>query len=209
MSARNIVSTSRSICVTRSIAPFFSIWRWSTPADCIAPARMTAWTAVARKIGGTGSATGAQFLHHADFHAAPGRALQPDFVHEVAHEEDAAAARLEDVLGRERIGDFLGLEAVAAIRDADDELGRLLDGREAEFDHHRFGGVFLVAMLDRVDDRFPYRHADPVHRVLVEPGHVPHPIAQDLYEVHHVEQARDLQPDEAAAHRHWRARIIQ
>src|SRR5262249_23045588 len=153
MSARNIVSTSRSICVTRSIVPFFSMWRWSMPASCIAPALMTAWTAVARKIDGTWSATGRQFLHHAHLHAASGRALQLDVVQEVAHEEDAAPARLEHVFGRERIGDRLGLEALAAIGDADDELGRAVDGSEAELDGHRLRGVFLVAVLDRVDDR--------------------------------------------------------
>jgi hypothetical protein len=35
---------------------------------------------------------------HADFHSAFGRALQPDVVHEIADEEDAAAARLQQVL---------------------------------------------------------------------------------------------------------------
>src|SRR6185436_14680006 len=97
MSARNMRSTSRSIWVTRSIAPFFSIWRWSLPAICIAPALITAWMAVARKIGGNDSATG-QLLHHADFHAPVRRALQLHDVHEAAHEEDAASAGLEDVL---------------------------------------------------------------------------------------------------------------
>src|SRR5262249_23473051 len=145
MSARNIVSTSRSICVTRSIAPFFSICKWSMPASCMAPALMAAWTAVARKIGGIASATGRQLLHHAYLHAAVGRALQVHFVHEVAHEEDAASARLEHVLGRERVGDFLGLETLAAIRDGDDELGGTVDRREAELDGDRLVGVFLVA----------------------------------------------------------------
>ena len=36
-----------------------------------------------------------------------------------------------------------------------------------------------------------------------------HAIAEDLDQIHHVEEARNLQPYEAAAHRHWRARIIQ
>jgi hypothetical protein len=43
-------------------------------------------------------------------------------VHEAAHEEDAAAARLEEVLGRERIGDLPGIEALALVEHADDEL---------------------------------------------------------------------------------------
>src|SRR6516164_8285376 len=111
MSARNIVSTSRSICVTRSIEPFFSMCRWSMPASCIAPALITAWMAVARKIGGIESATGRQLLHHAHLHAALWRAQELHFVHEVAHEEDPAAAGLQHVLGRERVGHRFGLEA--------------------------------------------------------------------------------------------------
>src|SRR5436190_12781309 len=107
-------STSRSICVTRSMAPFFSTWRWSMPASCIAPALMTAWMAVARKTGGIGSATGGQLLHHAHFHAAFRRAPELHLVHEAAHEEDPAAARLEHVLGCERVGDPIRLEALSA-----------------------------------------------------------------------------------------------
>ena len=62
-------------------------------------------------------------LDHPDLHAAFGRALQLHVVHEVANQEDAAAARLQQVLGRERIGDFLGIEAVALVADADTQLG--------------------------------------------------------------------------------------
>src|SRR5260221_1371358 len=202
-------STSRSICVTRSMVPFFSTWRWSMPAICMAPALMTAWTAVARKSGAIGSATGRQLLHHAHFHAPFGGALQPHVVHEAAHEEDAAAAGLEHVLGRERIGDFERLEPLPLVGDLDHELGRRLDRREGELDRDEFAAVLAVAVLDCVDDRFADGDADPVDRVLVEGGHLPHAIAEDLDEIHHVEQARNLQPDQAAAHRHWRARIIQ
>ena len=85
------------------------------------------------------SATARQLLHHADFHAALGRPLQLHVVHEAAHEEDAAAARLQDVLGRERIGDVVGIEAFALVADADDELGRRIAGREGELDGDELG----------------------------------------------------------------------
>ena len=39
-------------------------------------------------------------LHHADFHAAFLRALERHFVHEAAHEEDAATVGLEQVFLR-------------------------------------------------------------------------------------------------------------
>jgi hypothetical protein len=141
-------------------------------------------------------------LHHADFHAALGRALEFHFVHEVAHEEDPASAGLEDVLGCERIGDFFRLEPSPAIDDADDELRGMLDRGERELDRDGLGDVFLVAVLDRVDDGLANRDANPVHGVFVEACHVPHVISEDLDEVHHVEEARNLQPYQAAAHRH-------
>ena len=87
-------------------------------------------------------------------------------------------------------------------RDADDELGRRVGGGEGELDGDELVGMFAVAVLDGVDDRLADGDADPVDRILVEGGHLPHAIAEDLHEIHHVEEARDLQPDEAAARHH-------
>src|SRR4029450_1286832 len=117
------------------------------PASCIAPARVTAWMAVARNLGEISSATGAQLLHHVHLHAAAGRSRELHVVHEAAHEEDAAAARLQDVLGRERIRDGAGIEAFALVGDADDELRWILEGREGEFDGDELFGIFAVAVL--------------------------------------------------------------
>src|SRR5258706_3172029 len=189
-------STSRSICVTRSMVPFFSTCRWSMPAICMAPALITAWTAVARKSGEIASATGRQLLHHADFHAPVGSALQLHVVHEASHEKDAASAGLEHVLRGERVGNFLRLEPLTLVGDLDHELGRRLDGRECELDRDVLAAVLAVAVFDGVDDGLADGDADPVDRVLVEGGHLPHAVAEDLHEVHHVEQARDLQPNE-------------
>src|SRR5688572_33417002 len=95
-----------------------------TLASWVSPARVTASIAVARKSGGSGSATGRQLLDHAHFHPAFRPAAKRDVVHEVAHEKDAAAAGFEDVLGSEGIGDFLGLEAFTLIEHAHDQLAR-------------------------------------------------------------------------------------
>ncbi len=75
-------------------------------------------------------------------------------------------------------------------------------GSERELDGDDFAAILAVAVFDRVDDGFPYRDADPVDRVLVEGGQLPHAIAENLHKVHHVEEARNLQPDQAAARRH-------
>ena len=88
------------------------------PAICMAPAVMTAWTAVARKIGGIGQPPAASFFTmRTSMPALRRRGAADDVVHEAAHEEDAAAAGLQDVLGRQRVGDLLGLEAFALVGD--------------------------------------------------------------------------------------------
>src|SRR6266568_384967 len=179
------------------------------PASCMAPALMTTCTAVARKIGGIESAIGGQFLHHADLHAPARSTDQLHVVHEAAHEKDAASAGLEDVLGGGRIVNRLGLEAFTLLGHADRQFGGIVERPEGELDGDELARIFAVAVLDRVDHRFADGDADPMNRVFIEARHAPHSIAQDLHEVDHVEQARDLQPYQAAAHRHWWARIIQ
>jgi hypothetical protein len=69
--------------------------------------------------------------------------------------------------------------------------------------------MLTIAMFDGIDDGLAHRNADPVDRILVERRQLPHAIAEDLDEVHHLEEAGDLQPDEAATDRHGRGRIIQ
>src|SRR5215208_3478106 len=102
------------------------------PASCIAPALITACTAVARKSGEMDSATGRQLLHHTHFHAPLRSTLQLDVVHEAPHEEDAAPAGFEYVLGRERVGHLLRLEPFALIDDLDHQFGGGLDRCEGE-----------------------------------------------------------------------------
>ena len=137
----------------------------------------------------------AHALDHADFHAAFRRALQLHVVHEVADEEDAAAARLEQVLRRERVGDRLRIEAFALIADANHQLG-LGRRRRFELDEHALGRVVAVAVLDGVDDRLADRDADPVDRVLVEARCPPDVVADDLHEVEHLEGAGELEADD-------------
>src|SRR5205823_178305 len=47
--------------------------------------------------------------------------------------------------------------------------------------------MLAVAVFDRVDDGFADRHADPMHAVFVEGGHLPHSITEDLDNVQHVD----------------------
>ena len=66
-------------------------------------------------------------------------ALQLHVVHEAAHEEDAAPAGFEHVLGREGIGDLLGLEAFALVGDLTTSSVGLSTGVNGELDGDEFG----------------------------------------------------------------------
>jgi hypothetical protein len=175
----------------------------------MSPARTTASTAVVRNSGSaftqawTGPVGGGisrlHALDHADFHAAFRRALQLHVVHEVPDEENAAAARLQQVFGGQRVGDFFGIESIALVADADAQLGHHIRGGRFEFDEDVFLGVVAVAVFDRVDDRFANGDADPMERILVEADAASHVVAHDLYEIDHLEDAVELETDSPAA----------
>ena len=131
-------------------------------------------------------------FHHPHFHALGGPPLHLDIVHEAANEEDATAARLQEIFGRERVGDLLGIEALAFVLDPDDEFRRILCGHVREFDGDPFFDVVLVAVLDGVDDGFANRHADPMQRIVIEPGQATDVVADDLDEIQHVKCASEL-----------------
>ena len=68
-----------------------------------------------------------------------------------------------------------------------------------ELDVHALVHVVAVAMLDRVDDRLADRDADPVDRIVVEPGRARDVVAHHLHEVEHVERAVEVETDGVAA----------
>ena len=90
-----------------------------------------------------------------------------DVVHEVADQEDAAAAALQQVLRRQRVGDILGVEPSPWSRTRIDQLGHAVERRSSNSTKTRLR-VVLVAVLDGVDDALADGDADPVHGVLVE-----------------------------------------
>ena len=121
------------------------------------------------------------------------RALEVDLVHEVSDEEDAAAARFEQVLGVQRIGQRFGIESRPLIADADEQARRRPARRGLEIDEDMLAGVVAVAVLDGVDHRFANRHADPVERVLVEAARAAQMIGDHLDEIQHLHRARKLE----------------
>ena len=92
---------------------------WIAPAfdASTAVCRLSRWPEKGRVEGriAAHSAAFASFLTMRTSIPPSGMPAQLDVVHEVADQEDAAAAALEHVLGRERVGDFFGLEALAFV----------------------------------------------------------------------------------------------
>src|SRR2546426_1794278 len=207
MSARNMRSTLTSTSVTRSIVPFLSM-RIARPkcASWISPARTTVSMAVVRSSGSAATLrVGVGRLHalgHADFHPALRRALELNVVHEVADEKNAAAARLEEVLGIERVGEGLRIETLSLIPHANQQPGRLRRRRRLELDEHVLGRVVAVAVLDGVDHRLADRDADPMDRVVVLADTPAHVVAHDLDEVEHLERAREFEANHVTINRH-------
>ena len=58
-----------------------------------------------------------QSLDHPHDRSPPGGESVGDLVHELAHEEDPAPAGLQEVFGRQRVREVVGIEAIAVIAD--------------------------------------------------------------------------------------------
>jgi 3-phosphoshikimate 1-carboxyvinyltransferase len=133
-------------------------------------------------------------LHHPDFHATLRCALQLNDIHEVADEEDAAAARFEEILWCQRVSQVCGIESFALVPNADGQFRDPLNG--FEFDEDVLVFIVPVSVFDGVDDRLANGHAHPVSGIVVQPDAARHVIAHNLHEIQHVEGAGELEPDD-------------
>jgi hypothetical protein len=106
------------------------------------------------------------------------------------------------VLGRKRIREARGVEALAFVAYRNDQLAGFGTARRGELHVHHLPLVAAVAVLDRVDHRLAHGDADPVHRVLVEPDLLAQMITDHLDEIQHVECAAELEPDDRAVGGH-------
>ena len=115
-------------------------------------------------------------------------------VHEVAHQEDAAAARFQHVLGRERIGDALGVETLALVAHRDDQLAAGTEETNSTCTIFR-SSFWLPCLMALMTDS---RTATPTQciGVFVESDALAQVIAHHLDEVQHVERAAEFEPDD-------------
>src|SRR5262245_16055611 len=142
-------------------------------------------------------------LHHPHFHTALRSTVQIDFVHEIADEENPAAAALQQVLWRERVGNRVGIESLPLVAHANDHFRHAVQGGR-ELHENALGHVVLVPVLDGVDDTFPDGDADPVDRIFVEADVAADMAADDFDEIDHVKCAGKLEPDaQGMLRNHW------
>src|SRR5437773_1986298 len=116
----------------------------------MSPARTTISTAVAR-YSGSGKRRLRDALDHTNLHATFLDAVERHFVHEAAHEEDAAPVGLEQILRRQRIRQRRWVEATAFVADADGQAGTAAILQRGELHMDTLADVVAVAMLDGVD----------------------------------------------------------
>ena len=130
-------------------------------------------------------------LDHLDHGAAPRRERVRHLVHELPHEEDAAAVGLQQVLLRQRVGHGGGIEPFSLVLDADLQ-GVLVRGED---EGHALALVPLVPVLDGVHHRLAHRDAQVVRGVVVEARQLGGPGQDGLHHFDHVETAGDVELD--------------
>ena len=126
--------------------------------------------------------------------SALGRERVAHLVHELPHEEDPAPVGLQEVLGGQRIRNFVRFEALPLILDLD--LDRAVGQGEHELHTLRF--VLAVAVLDRIGDRFTNRHRQVVRRLVFEPDDLAQLGQNALRHVQHLEPGGDVELDRSA-----------
>src|SRR2546422_1762893 len=159
---------------------FRGAWRWPSslpPLDDLAAAPGTAGLFES-------------FLED-DLGSLPPAALELDPVDEMLHEEDASAARAEDVLPVERVGGVGPVKPGSLVPHAHPEQAVIL--LEAHFDP--LARIHAVAVLDGVDDRLAHRKTDIERHRLREPHPAGEPLGHLVDQVHVDDAAFQPQPD--------------
>src|SRR5216684_1045215 len=120
-----------------------------------------------------------QFLGHNNFRAAVAAGHDVEFIHEGAHEENAATGSSQKVFFGEGVGHIAEVKAFAFIENVNDHFVGSEIKREINF----FLGALLIAVMESVDDPFADRHANAVAVVFAETRGLGHAQTHFLGEV--------------------------
>ena len=139
ISARNICSTCSSISVTRSIVPFFSMWR--------SPRRQSAWRRPHDRLDRGGEKDRGSAISHRSPASSPcGLPCRPRApVRSCTSSMKLRMKKMPRPLdfsmfsGASGLATSLGIEPVPLVEDANDELARRVAGRERELDGDELG----------------------------------------------------------------------
>ena len=105
-------------------------------------------------------------LGHNDLRAAGAGGDDVEFVHERAHKKNAAAGSAQKIFFGKRVGNVGEFEAGAFVSDVNDHFFRSeIDGKV-----NFLFGLFLVAVMESVDDAFANAHADAIALIFAKAG---------------------------------------
>ena len=138
---------------------------------------------------------GIEFLLHGEERSPVLAARERHLVHERLHVEDAASGRLQPIFRRERVGDFVRLEALSFVSDRDLEGVRVDLDREVD----ALAGILAVAVLDRVRERFAQGDSHPVLGVRSDSAHLAHVLEDGLRQLEVLVAAREPQDDRSGS----------
>src|SRR6185369_6311868 len=113
---------------------------------------------------GGGTVTGGKAFGHDDFGAASTPGHDVEFIHEGAHQEDAAAGSAQEIFLGKGIGHLGKVETLLLVQNPNDLFFR----SEIHGQMNLFVGAFLIAVVEGVDDTLAHGHADAVTVVFAE-----------------------------------------
>lgn len=93
-------------------------------------------------------------LYHDHFRPSARGALNPEFVHELADQEDSSSGYVQEVFFGQRVGKGTGIESHPFITHVNFQPVF----RNQKLDVNFLAGVLLVAMMDGINDGFVYGH---------------------------------------------------
>src|ERR1700687_2682724 len=128
---------------------------------------------------GCGIPSRRQFLGHDDFRSPRTAGDNPEFIHERAHQEDAAPRGPQQIFLGYRVGHAAKVEAFTFVQTVNNHFFR----RKIQSEVNLLFGALFVAVVKGIDDAFAHRHSDTVAVIFAESGSLRHAQTHFLGEI--------------------------